>query len=215
MSANVYIDGFNLYYGSLRGTSYKWLDLSLLCQYLLPDVCIHRIRYFTARVSPSPHDPGATTRQNTYLRALRTLPNLTIHLGHFVRWPRLMPQFPLAYPNGASLPQAVQVQKTEEKGSDVNLGVYLVRDCFMRDFDEAVVVSNDSDLCEAVRIVVQDGGCHVTTVNPHRRNRASRELMAVSTSTIHRINPSVIRRSQFPEQLKDAVGTFHRPASWA
>ncbi len=30
----VYVDGFNLYYGTLRGTRYKWLDLSKLCQSL-------------------------------------------------------------------------------------------------------------------------------------------------------------------------------------
>ncbi len=26
----VYIDGFNLYYGSVRGTSFKWLDIEQL-----------------------------------------------------------------------------------------------------------------------------------------------------------------------------------------
>jgi hypothetical protein len=34
---NVYIDGFTLYYGALKGTPYKWLDLVRLCRALLPD----------------------------------------------------------------------------------------------------------------------------------------------------------------------------------
>jgi len=36
MLTNVYVDGFNLYYGCLKGTPYKWLDLGALCQALLP-----------------------------------------------------------------------------------------------------------------------------------------------------------------------------------
>ncbi len=32
MLTNVYVDGFNLYYGCLKGTPYRWLDLGALCQ---------------------------------------------------------------------------------------------------------------------------------------------------------------------------------------
>ena len=31
---NVYIDGFNLFYGALKGSGYKWLDLDVLCRHL-------------------------------------------------------------------------------------------------------------------------------------------------------------------------------------
>ena len=54
MKANIYIDGFNLYYGALRKTPYKWLNLLLLCQRLLPNRSIGKIRYFTARITPLP-----------------------------------------------------------------------------------------------------------------------------------------------------------------
>ena len=36
MQTNVYIDGFNLYYGSLKGTPYKWLNPRSMVQALLP-----------------------------------------------------------------------------------------------------------------------------------------------------------------------------------
>ena len=49
---NVYIGGFNLYYGALKGTPYKWLDLDALCRRLLPKHELGRIRYFTAPSSP-------------------------------------------------------------------------------------------------------------------------------------------------------------------
>ena len=84
LKTNVYIDGFNFYYGCIKGTPYRWLDLSLLCRRLLPKARIHRIRYFTALVTPRPNDPGQRTRQEIYLRALRTIPNLSIHLGRFL-----------------------------------------------------------------------------------------------------------------------------------
>jgi hypothetical protein len=35
MRTIVYIDGFNLYYGAVKGTPYKWLDLKSVCQKLL------------------------------------------------------------------------------------------------------------------------------------------------------------------------------------
>ena len=36
MKTIVYVDGFNLYYGAVKGTPYKWLDIARLCQSLLP-----------------------------------------------------------------------------------------------------------------------------------------------------------------------------------
>jgi hypothetical protein len=90
MRANVYVDAFNLYYECLRGTPYRWLDLDAFCRKLLPHDRIHRIRYFTALVSERSGDPQQPQRQQTYLRALRTIPHLSIHLGHYlshpVRW---------------------------------------------------------------------------------------------------------------------------------
>lgn len=57
MKTNVYVDAFNLYYGCVKGTPYKWLDLAKLCGLLLPGDTVNRIRYFTARVQARPGDP--------------------------------------------------------------------------------------------------------------------------------------------------------------
>ena len=32
----VYIDGFNLYYGAVKDSPYRWLDLGALCAHMLP-----------------------------------------------------------------------------------------------------------------------------------------------------------------------------------
>lgn len=73
MRTSVYVDGFNLYYGALKGTPFKWLDMvSLFDKVLQPRHRILRVKYFTARVSGTPADPSKPQRQDIYLRALQT-----------------------------------------------------------------------------------------------------------------------------------------------
>lgn len=127
----VYVDGFNLYYGALRNTPYRWLNLDTLCQFLLPHNTINEIKYFTALVSARPADVAKPVRQQLYLRALATVPKISVHLGHFLTHPVRMPLVvPLGQPQ-----QYVQVIKTEEKGSDVNLATHLLHDAHMKRFD--------------------------------------------------------------------------------
>ena len=148
MKTHVYVDGFNLYYGIKQApTPYRWVDLGKLFKFLLPTDNILKIRYFTAHVQPTPVDPSVHQRQQTYLRALRTIPHLCTHLGSFLPNPRTLPAYPLANP-----PKFVQVWKTEEKGSDVNLACHLLMDCEDKACDHAVVVSADSDLVLPVEL---------------------------------------------------------------
>ncbi len=214
LSANVYIDGFNLYHGALRGTSYKWLNLAVMCRRLLPDREINRIRYFTARVANYPHDPMARSRQGTYLRALRTIPDLTIHYGRFSHHPATAPIYPLTYADPSEPPERVRILKTEEKRSDVNLATMLLIDCFDEEFDEAVVISNDSDLTLPIEYVIDKFGKRVGVINPHHRSRVSRELSEVATWFYRRINRSALANSQFPADMSDSRGDFRKPALW-
>jgi hypothetical protein len=133
---NIYIDGFNLYYGALKGTAYKWLNPLDLCRVALKKYHVfHRLRYFTAKVLPRPHDPGQPLRQSLYLRALQTLPNVSIHLGHFL-------VHNIRMPLTSNPAHKVEVVKVEEKGSDVNLATHLLNDAHMGDFACAVVISS-------------------------------------------------------------------------
>ncbi|MEM9227605.1 MAG: NYN domain-containing protein, partial [Verrucomicrobiota bacterium] len=139
---SVFIDGFNLYYGSLKNTDLKWLNLESFCDKLLPKNDVTDIYYFTACVKPRSGDDQVHIRQQTYLRALRTLPRIKIIYGSFQTSVKAMP---LAYPRkGAS--RFVEVIKTEEKGSDVNLATWLLIKAYEDAFETAVVVTNDSDL---------------------------------------------------------------------
>ena len=107
--------------------------------------------------------------------------------------------------------QYAEVVRSEEKGSDVNLAVQLVHDAHQGDFECAVVVSNDSDLVEAIRIVTQELNKAVGVINPHLY--PSVKLLKVATF-LKSIRPGALARSQFPDNLTDATGTFHKPPSW-
>ncbi|HWT05498.1 MAG TPA: NYN domain-containing protein [Xanthomonadales bacterium] len=200
---NIYVDGFNLYYGAVKSTPYKWLDVAGLCQRILPKITINRVRYFTAMVDGS-RDPSAPQRQQIYLRALATIPNLTIHRGFFLTKPTWMPV-------ETPPPKVIRVIKTEEKGSDVNLATYLMLDAFRGDFDQAIVVSNDSDLAEPIRIVQAELGLAVGVFNPHKRPAYEITKVARFMRNIH---VTTVANSQFPATLTDARGTFSKPASW-
>ncbi|MFL6073755.1 MAG: NYN domain-containing protein [Mycobacteriales bacterium] len=209
VTTNVYIDAFNLYYGCLKGTPYRWLDLASLCRKLLPGDHINRIRYFTAEVNAWPGNPHAPLRQNLYLRALGTLPEVDIHYGYFLT---SVVQMRLAHPIG--LAQTVEVVKTEEKGTDVNLASHLLVDACRRDCDVAVVITNDSDLAEPIRLAQSEFGVPVGLVYPRRRGGPSPTLLATNPLFYKRIREGVLRYSQFPEEMKDGQGTFRRPAQW-
>ena len=116
MRTSFYIDGFNLYYRAVKGTRYKWLDFPKLCQLLTPSHEVNRIRYFTTLVHQRPDDRQAPIRQATFIRALETIPGLTVHYGQFRHRRKFRP---LATPI-AGLPHTVEISDTEEKGTDVN-----------------------------------------------------------------------------------------------
>lgn len=208
MKTIVYIDGFNLYYGAVKGTPYKWLDVLALCKFLLPKNQIVQIKYFTALVSARPHDPDQPNRQLLFLRALRTLPSLEIIYGHFLEHVVWMP---LAHPTPGG-PKYVQVIKTEEKGSDVNIAAHLVNDGYKRRYELAVLISNDSDLVEPVRIVRNELKFPVGVLNPIP-NVPSHELRKYATF-VKPIRQGVLAASQFPLEMQDANGTFYKPPSW-
>lgn len=207
MKTNIYIDGFNFYYGAVKHTPYKWLDFAQMCHLLLPNQQINKIKYFTALVNARPHDPQQPLRQQTYLRALRTLPRLEIIFGHFLSSEVSM----LIAGSPPNAPQYVRVVKTEEKGSDVNLATHLLNDGFKRDYEMAVIVTNDSDLLEPIKVVRYELKLPIGLLNPHRR--PSRALLP-HLSFIKQIRRGVLAASQFPLTMTDAQGDIHKPASW-
>jgi uncharacterized LabA/DUF88 family protein len=147
MRTTIYVDEFNLYYGCLKNTNYKWLNLEVLFSNILEDHhSIDRICYFTARFKEYSNDLNAHLLQMAYLNVLESLPNLEVIYGRFVSHNVRMP---LVTPP----PNTVEVIKTEEKGSDVNFSVHLLNDAWEDRYECAVLVTDDSDMAEAMRLV--------------------------------------------------------------
>ena len=204
---NVYVDGFNLYYGCLKGTAYRWLDISRLCALLLPMNTINRIRYFTAPVQSRPGDPDQPTRQEMYLRALATIPILSIHKGQFLTHD-VPATLVTPLPNGT---RTVRVWKTEEKGSDVNIAACLLMDGFQHDYEVAVLISNDSDLATPLRMVRDTLHLPTGILNPYPSPTSK---LRQSVAFYKQIRTGALQASQFPVTLHDSRGTIRKPATW-
>ena len=200
----VYVDSFNLYYGALKNTPHKWLNIDALCRLLLPKNDIVEIKFFTARVKPRPGDRGQSTRQHFYFRALSTLADFSIYYGHFLTHPVWMTTV-------SGTPKRANVWKTEEKGSDVNLASHLLMDAFRNRFEVAVIVSNDSDLLTPISLVRREFGKVVGILNPQKN--VSRPL-AREADFVKSIRKGALSASQFPDKLTDAKGAFHKPKEW-
>lgn len=214
MRTFLYIDGFNLYYSALKDTPLRWLNPIALAATAFPRNRIVATKFFTAKVTPLPHDAHQPVRQQAYWRALRTLPNLRIIEGDFRT--RIVRAKVVTPP-----PNTIEIFKTEEKGSDVNLGAHLLMDGFLNRYDAAIVITGDSDLVTPIRMACVDLKKPVGVLNPQRLSgpdprppRRSAGLQKAAAFYKNGVSWNQLLQSQFPDTLTDAHGTFHKPAAW-
>jgi len=210
MRTYIYIDGFNFYHSAIEGKPYKWLDFkSLFTRILESKNKIECIKYFTARVDGK-DDPDKPLRQDIYLRALKTyIPELSLYFGNFSThrvWKRLVT------PSGNQ--KSVCVFDRKEKGSDVKLAVHLLNDAWLNKFDCAVIVSNDSDLEEAIKIVKNDRNKIIGWViydSADSNYRPSKVLRRYANFIKH-ITESSLKSSQLPDPIPGT--TIRKPSTW-
>ena len=200
----VYVDGFNLYYGlkSKGWRRYYWLDLRRLATKLLGrNQRLVTVRYFTTRLSSRVSGRAKRRRQDTYLEALATLPDLHIHYGYH-------------------LPKSITCQACgttwityEEKMTDVNMAVELLGDAQDGAFDTAIIVSGDSDLTGPITAVRRRyPEKRVVVIFPP--SRVSKHLRKEATASFT-IGRKVLKDSQFPDQVTKPDGyILTRPPRW-
>ncbi len=201
--AAVYIDGFNVYF-RLKNTPHKWIDFRSLVLSLIPsNHDLHILKYFTARINGR-FDADAPSRQDVFLRALKAhIPEMEIFEGSFLvtkKFARI----------AANPTQFIEVLNSEEKGSDVNLAVHLLNDACKDAYDVAFVMSNDSDLAEAIKLVVKDHDKPVGLIVPGN-SPAAAKLRAVSNQIYH---SRVGRMGQHQMPTTIPGTSIHKPPSW-
>ena len=171
----VYVDGFNLYHAldDLGDDSLKWLCLRRLAESILgPNEELKQVKYFSAYATWMPE---AYARHRAYIDALRS-EGVKFVAGKFKK------KFLKCRKCGA------QYQTHEEKETDVNIAIHLVRDTFEDSFDRAIVISADTDMTTAIEMARNINGTKSVDVvaPPGRfgRARSLRPLFALSKGKI-------------------------------
>ena len=206
MRTSVYVDGFNLYYGALRGTPYKWLDLMGLFQDILGPVhSVQKVKYFTARVLKQ-KDLLGSARQDLYLNALeKHCPDVVPILGYFSERTK---RLPLADSEDGQ--EMVRVLAVEEKGTDVNIAVHMLHDAWLDEYDCAVVVSNDGDLAEALRLARSDCKKTIGLIRP--RNGQKSGKLSNHADFFRYVTIGSLKKNQLPSPIP---GTrIFKPKEW-
>ena len=211
----VYIDGFNFYYRKLKNSDKKWLNVKAMIEKLLPDDEIVGINYYTARISGR-IDADAPRRQQIYFNALKSIENLSIHYGSFsVNESRMFLVQPLDFKHHLKNPNQkikfANVLKTEEKGSDVNLGCHLVRDGFQGKYEKAVIITNDTDLAEPMRVVKSELNLFIELLSPV--DKPARTLSSICDK-VTLIDDQSIADSQFEDVIVVGEKNVIKPESW-
>lgn len=203
----VYIDSFNLYYGALHKgkKGKKWLNLELWLNKVFKPAQydIKKIKFFTATVSGTKSDPLKPNRQQAYFRALATLPKLERIMGNFIKKKTKI---------SVTDDVAIVARVFEEKGTDVNIATHMVNDAHNKMYDTAIVVCNDSDIADAVRIVTKELGLKVIVVNPSGGYPSN--VLSKYASFTKNVREGQVLSSQFPAQISDANGIINRPSNW-
>ena len=104
----------------------------------------------------------------------------------------------------------MNVIKTEEKGSDVNLAVHLLNDAWLDRYDCAVVATNDSDIAEAIQLVKHGQRKRIGLITPGS-GPSSRQLAAHAHFRA-RIRRGVLEQSQLPNPIPGT--TIRKPSGW-
>lgn len=202
----VYVDGFNFYYGAVRGTPHKWLDMEKCFLRLRPDDDIRRIWYFTAMVEGS-----KGSRQKTYLRALATTPLIQIMLGKFK-----IKQVKCGV-IGCTYPGSRIFDIPEEKRTDVNIALQMLDDANHDRADQFIIVSGDSDLVPALEMVKSQWPMKRLVVYvPSRHPLRGAAVELRNAADKHKTFPqALLKVSQFPAELSDGRGgMIYKPVEW-
>ena len=217
----VYIDGYNLYYGRLRNTAFKWLDVVVFFENLLkvhdPSATLEVVKFFTAPALArfASHGSDSVQAQQSYHRAMQLARperfELVCGVHSFDKHGTLLPTFVEGQPYNRL--ERTRVWKLEEKKTDVNIAMAMYRDAAKARYQQLVICSNDSDAEPALQALREDFlnltiGV-VTPVPPADPQKSSPR--GVSTSLAQHAH--WVRRYMLDKELADAQLPVKVPTS--
>lgn len=221
MRTIAYVDGYNLYYGCLKNTPYKWLDLFRLIEQILniqnPNAQLVQVKYFTAPVKAKISSRGeqAAQAQSAYHRALESR-GVEIHQG----WHSLERGYALEYvpdtpPNKAT---RVPIWRLEEKETDVGLALHLYSDALHARCDQVVLISSDTDLRLAFVLLERDApGVMRGLIYPRTESCGrppNQSLAAVAHWVRGEIKTAELSASQLPNRVPTRKKPVIKPDYW-
>ena len=212
----IFVDGFNLYHAiddldrhltTKRHTNtkhyLKWLDIWSLSKALIHpknDLLVGGY-YFSAYAGWITQD--AQDHHRVYVEAVKSTGVVPV-MGTFKKKPRNCPSC------------KHQWDGHEEKESDVNLAVYLVKLAYKGMFDKAIIYTADTDIAPAIRIVREAfPEKEIRVAIPERRLNRSKALEDAANGRI-RVTESHFARNLFAERVVLADGAeIERPKKYA
>lgn len=228
LRTRVYIDGYNLYYGCLKGTPYKWLDLvALFEQHIIPSsspiasqLLPLSIKYFTAKIKEqAARAEDSVSSQARYHTALRKLYRDRIELieGYYslthAKAKRVNEDAPNTWPRDC---EETLVWKLEEKQSDVNLALQAYHDAVTGDVDQVVIVTNDTDIAPAMKMIRAYTAVHIGLVVPARPGlrEPNTDLVDLAHWTRSHITEEEMASAQLPRVIAVGKQPTIKPESW-
>lgn len=227
MKTICYVDGYNLYYGCLRNTTYKWLDLKKFLTHILhqqdPNSELISIKFFTAPVITkfATQGPLAQNSQQNYHRALETLyPGLIKIINGYYNAEKSHAMLHLSPPNKQ---QRCYVWKLEEKQTDVNLALEAYCDATKSHVEQMVFVTNDTDQEPTLKAIRKDfqEKIKIGVVLPIKENTnattsrpGNERLSKYADWTRKHIKNDELANSQLPDLISTKKKPIRKPNYW-
>lgn len=140
---NIYVDGFNFYYGLKKGDwrKYYWIDIvKLFEQFMQPNQVLNRLYYFSATpLKTNSGNDEKKVNQSLLFKANSLDNRFNIILGKYVR--------KTIRSGNRSIPTF------EEKQTDVNIACHMIKDVVQNECDLTILVSADSDLVPPIKTI--------------------------------------------------------------
>jgi 6-hydroxy-3-succinoylpyridine 3-monooxygenase len=238
VNTRIYIDGYNLYFGCLKGSPFKWLNPVSLSERLLKRCGVSAsvlddlaVKFFTAEISQrAASDKSSLNDQRSYHLALHNYcgSKLKTIKGSYAidktKFP-IVEKDNLGKEKEPSESERVKIWKMEEKQSDVNVALEAVYDAITDlSIEQVVFVTNDTDIVPALEKIKYHNTLKVRSpikiglIIPRKSDndefrQANKSLSALADWTIKYIFEEELAASQLPCRVVGSK-TALKPIGW-